>query len=244
MFNRRVVWFSCGAASAVAAKLAIEKYRGCKVVYCDTSATEHPDNNRFFNDVQRWIKRKIIRLRSKRYPTINDVFRIRKYMSGPSGAVCTTELKKLVREDWQRIDDIHIFGYTSDEIHRAEQFEARNPNLAIEWILIDNDVSKEDCLTRLRKARIVQPKMYDLGFEHNNCLGCVKSASPGYWNRTRRLFPQVFQLRCDQSRVIGTRLVVLNGERIFLDELPEDAESPDDDIDCGPVCNSPLVPSE
>jgi hypothetical protein len=54
--RRRLVWFSCGAASAVAAKLAVEKYEdACEVVYCDTMATEHPDNQRFFNDVERWI---------------------------------------------------------------------------------------------------------------------------------------------------------------------------------------------
>ncbi len=39
--SRIVVWFSCGAASAVAAKLAVEKYNNVMVVYCDTGG-EHP----------------------------------------------------------------------------------------------------------------------------------------------------------------------------------------------------------
>lgn len=45
--SRVVVWFSCGAASVVAAKLAIEKYRerAC-VVYCDMMDSEHLDNAR------------------------------------------------------------------------------------------------------------------------------------------------------------------------------------------------------
>lgn len=36
--GRVLVWFSCGAASAVAAKLAVDKYRNdsVEVLYCDT----------------------------------------------------------------------------------------------------------------------------------------------------------------------------------------------------------------
>lgn len=81
--------------------------------------------------------------------------------------------------------------------------------------------------------------MYALGFDHNNCLGCVKSTSPGYWNRTRKLFPKIFARRAHQSRVIGARLVRVKGVRVFLDELPPEAYEPDDDIDCGPVCQTP-----
>jgi hypothetical protein len=43
--SRIVVWFSCGAASACAAKLAVDKYghENTHVVYCNTLITEHPD---------------------------------------------------------------------------------------------------------------------------------------------------------------------------------------------------------
>ena len=33
--SRAVVWFSCGAASAIAAMYAVKKYDNCDVVYCD-----------------------------------------------------------------------------------------------------------------------------------------------------------------------------------------------------------------
>lgn len=57
--SRVIAWFSCGAASACVAKLASVLYGPeLNVVYCDTMATEHPDNQRFFEDVQRWIGRK------------------------------------------------------------------------------------------------------------------------------------------------------------------------------------------
>ena len=197
---RRVVWFSCGAASAVAAKLAVEKYGDqCVVAYCDTMSAEHPDNARFFADVERWIGRKIEVLKSAKYTSIDEVFVKRRYMSGVRGALCTTEMKKFPREAWQRPDDIHIFGYTSEEHRRADAFEERNQSLLVEWILIDQGVSRSRCLEMLTEAGIALPVMYSLGFDHNNCIGCVKSQSPGYWNRVRRLFPETFQRRAEQS---------------------------------------------
>ncbi|MCA9297749.1 MAG: hypothetical protein KDA28_01705, partial [Phycisphaerales bacterium] len=57
----------------------------------------------------------------------------------------------------------------------------------------------------------------------------------------RLYFPEVFARRARQSRILGARLVRLGGERIFLDELPEDAGGGEDEnIECGPVCQLSL----
>lgn len=234
---RKVVWFSCGAASAVAAKFAVESYGdGCSVVYCDTMATEHPDNARFFDDVEHWIGRPIERIRSLRYMTVDDVFEKRRYLAGPRGALCTVEMKKMPREAWQRPDDTHIFGYTADEAKRASDFEERNQSLRVEWLLIDRAIDKAECLRIVGRAGIALPAMYGLGFDHNNCLGCPKATSPGYWNRIRQLFPVVFERRAHQSRVLGVKLVRIRGVRSSLDDLPANEDAPDDSIECGPAC--------
>lgn len=244
--NRVLAWFSCGAASAVAAKLVVEAYGPrAEVVYCDTLATEHADNARFFADVQRWIGRDIRVIRSAKYATIDEVFERRKYMAGRRGAICTTEMKKIPREAFQHPNDTHVFGYTAEEQRRADRFEGENPALAVEWILIDRGIAKDDCKRIVVAAGIALPKLYDLGFDHNNCLGCVKSQSPGYWNRVRRQFPEVFARRAAQSRAIGARLVIIGRDgkkniRCFLDELPPEADAPDDIVDCGPVCQASL----
>lgn len=239
---RHLIWFSCGAASAVAAKLGTEAYGSrCEVVYCDTMASEHEDNRRFFEDVQRWIDRPITVIRSAKYATIDDVFERTKYMAGLAGARCTTEMKKLPREAFQHPDDVHVFGYTAEEAKRAEDFEDRNPSLKVDWLLVERNITKDRCLSALRAAGIALPVMYALGFDHNNCIGCVKATSPGYWNRTRRAFPDAFERRARQSRAINARLVRVKGERVFLDQLPPDADAPDDDIECGPVCQMPMI---
>ena len=238
--DRVVVWFSCGSASAVAAKLAIDAYEErVEVVYCDTLSTEHPDNARFFKDVQTWLGVSIKVIRSNNYTDIDDVFTRTKYMAGIAGARCTTELKKIPRLAYQHERDTHVFGYTKEEEKRAADFEKNNPQLVVDWVLIDQQVSKADCQSMLSEAKIPLPVMYSLGFDHNNCIGCPKATSPGYWNRVREHFPEVFDRRAHQSRLIGARLVRIKGVRKFLDELPRDAYAPDDAIDCGPICQAP-----
>lgn len=239
--GRVLVWYSDGAASAVAAKLAVEEYGDrCQVVKCDTTNDEHEDNLRFRQDVERWIGREVVLIRSEKYSGIDEVFERERYMSGVAGAKCTSVLKKLPRFDFQRPDDVHVFGYTADrrEVKRAKDFEMYNPDLVCDWILIRSFVRKKDAHRIIREAGIRSPFLYTIGFDHNNCKGCVKAQSPAYWARTRLHFPEVFARRARQSREIGARLVKLHGVRIFLDELPADfpVEGSDGNIECGPFC--------
>lgn len=238
---RVIAWFSHGASSAVAAALAVGRWPAqTLIVCCDTTASEHPDNKRFREDVERWIKRPILLIGSPKHTTVDDVFEGERYMSGIAGAKCTVELKKKPRFAFQRADDIHVFGMTVEEGKRIERMEQANPELTFEWNLRDQFVTKGQCLRLLREAGIEPPKMYELGFDHNNCLGCVKSQSPDYWNRTRRHFPEVFERRAKQSRNLGVRLVKLHGQRIFLDELLPTITTGEGDgeIECGPLCLS------
>jgi hypothetical protein len=56
--NRRLVHFSCGAASAVAAKLTLAKYPREQVVIVNAYIEdEHKDNRRFLSDVDsHWVR--------------------------------------------------------------------------------------------------------------------------------------------------------------------------------------------
>jgi hypothetical protein len=243
MKNRIIVWFSCGAASAVTAKLAVEKYphEDVHIVYCNTLATEHEDNLRFMQEVSRWIGKEIEIISSTKYQTVDEVFMKRRYMAGVNGAPCTVEMKKLPRYLYQMPGDLHLFGFTNEkrELKRIADYERDNPDIDVEWILRDRGFTKEMCKQVLRDAGIQIPMMYKLGFKNNNCIGCVKSTSPAYWDRTRTLFPEVFARRCEQSREIGARLVELGEKRIFLDELPREGfrdTMPEPEIDCGVLC--------
>lgn len=221
------------------------KYPNCELVYCNTLNSEHEDNERFLSDIATWTGKQITIIKSDRYDSIDDVFMETRYMSGVNGARCTTEMKKLPRQKYSQVGDLHIFGYTADEGGRIKQFERNNPDLYVEWILRDQGITKADCYNILNDARIALPEMYRLGFDHNNCWGCVKASTPGYWNRVRKYNPQVFARRCWQSRMLGVKLVIIgktNGvhDRIFLDELDPELglDEPDGDIECGPFCQN------
>lgn len=241
---RILSWFSCGAASAVAAKLTVDKYghKDVHVVYCNTLATEHPDNKRFLDDVQVWLDHPVEIISSKKYKDVDEVFEQRRYMSGIKGAVCTVEMKKIPRFDYQLPDDLHIFGLTADELGRIKRFINNNPELELEWNLRDAGITKDMCYQQLQLAGIKLPAMYALGFKNNNCIGCVKATSPKYWDLVRREFPETFWRRARQSRELGVKLVRYHGERVFLDELPLliTDHTPEEDIECGPICITPL----
>ena len=238
---RILCWFSCGAASACATRDTLFVFRKTHEVipvYCDTSRNEHPDNERFIKDCEKWFEAPVMRLKSAKFDTVEEVFEKQRYMSGPKGAVCTGALKKTPRFDFAKPDDIHVFGFTANEKRRIKAFEQRNPELNLLWMLAESGTTKPACFKRLLKEGIALPRMYELGYRNNNCIGCVKSTSPGYWQKVRADFPEVFAQRAQQSREIGCRLLEIHKERKFLDELPFDVHFPykGEAISCGPDC--------
>lgn len=246
--SRVVAWFSCGAASAVAAKLSIDKYGDrCVVVYTDPKG-EHPDNERFLTECERWFDREITILSSRFYSDPWDVMRRERSIVGPSGAKCTGEMKRVLRYEFQRPDDIQVFGYTSDEQRRADRFRRENFEVHLETPLIEHGLSKADCKAMIAAAGIEIPVMYRLGFQNNNCIGCPKGGM-GYWNMIRRHFPFAFERMAKLEREIGIsccREELPGGEkrRVFLDELDPMRGNilAEPDIECSLMCHSGEVP--
>ncbi len=74
----------------------------------------------------------------------------------------------------------------------------------------------------VRRAGIELPPMYALGFQNNNCIPCVKATSPSYWALVRAKFPAEFMRMAMLSRELDVRLCRIDGERRFIDEIPED----------------------
>src|SRR3972149_3662353 len=219
--SRTLVWFSCGAASAVAAKLTLASNPAAEPVYCDTGA-EHPDNERFMADCERWFGCAVTRLKSTKYADTWDVFTKRRYLAGIDGALCTTKLKVAPRLISQRSHDAHLFGYTSDEAVRADRLRANYPELRISTPLIERGIDKSGCLALIRSAGIALPAMYRLRFQKNNCIPCVKATSPAYWALVRQRFPAEFDRMATLSRELDVRLSRIDDVRIFIDEIPAD----------------------
>ncbi len=219
-----VVWFSCGAASAVAAKKTIEQYgETCNVRVVNNPVIEEDDDNlRFLKDVEKWLGVEIETSINNNYPSCSvvDVWNKRKFMSSPKGAPCTLELKKIARQQFEMDNDIdwHVLGFSKGEEDRFCGFQERERLNSLP-VLIEHGLSKGDCFSILVDVGIKLPNIYYMGYPNANCIGCVKATSPTYWNHVRKMHPNTFNERAKQSREIGARLVRVKGKRIFLDEL-------------------------
>ena len=246
--TRIVSWFSCGAASAVATKIALAKAdpaREFVIAYCEIKE-EHPDNMRFLKDCERWFGQEVVILGNDDYGrSIYEVFAKTRYLKGPSGARCTGELKKRVRHEFQLAGDLLVMGYTAEEARRAKRFTAQNFDANLWPVLIEAGLTHADCLAMVERAGVALPEMYRLGYTHNNCVGCVKGEA-GYWNKIRIDFPEVFArmsaMEQELGRTVCKREWTENGERklerIALKDLPPDAGNygAEPEIQCGILC--------
>lgn len=224
--SRILCHFSCGAPSAVATKLALDKYGkdNCSILHIEI-LEEHPDNRRFLSDCERWFGKEITTVKNEKFNgSIYEVFKLG-YLKSSKGAPCTTQLKRKVRALYQLPDDMHVFGYTAEETQRAEDFIDSYPELKTDWLLIENGLTRNDCLGILSRVGIDIPVMYRLGYNNNNCIGCVKGGM-GYWNKIRVDFPEVFNRMAKLERQLGYALNKEdkkdeNGKYVpvFLDEL-------------------------
>lgn len=215
--TRIVSWFSCGAASAVATKLI----KPDVIAYCETGS-EDPDNARFMADCEKWFGESITILKSEKFDSTWDVWKKRKYISGVAGAPCTGELKIAPRLIFQKPNDVHVFGYTSDsnDIKRAEALRENWPDLKIKTPLIDRGITKAACIAMIKRAGLEPPETYAMGFPNANCIPCCKATSPAYWALVRKWYPKEFKRMAELSRDLGARLARVKGERVFIDEIP------------------------
>ena len=237
------VWFSCGAASAVAAKKTIEKYgktHHIRVINNPVKEEDY-DNRRFLRDVSKWLGFRVELSINDKYPSCSaeHVWQTRRFMSSPYGAPCTLELKKEARRQWESRNyaEHYVLGFTADEKRRHDSFVLSERDLLP--VLIDAGITKRDCYTILKKAGIRLPNIYSMGYPNANCIGCVKASSPTYWNHVRKEHPEIFEKRATQSAEYGAKLVRVKGERILLKDLDPKAKGrplKNMDFECGIFC--------
>jgi len=218
--KKTVSWFSAGVSSAVATKLAIDVIDEIIYVHIED---HHPDNARFIKDCEGWFDRPISRTQSP-YKNVNNALLGAGgmgYVNGPQGSPCTRLLKRRVRKEWeltQKTTLIYVWGMDKTERGRSEKLITAMPQQQHLFPLIQKNITKTDAHKILKASGIQRPAMYDLGYQNNNCIGCVKGGM-GYWNKIRLDFPEVFASRAKIERKIGGTCI----KNMYLDELRCDA---------------------
>lgn len=228
----KVCWFSTGISSFVACYLAENVD---EIIYTHVE-NQHPDSLRFLEDAERILGREITVLMSEDFGSVDEVIEKSKYINGPFGAPCTRILKRAVRQKWEAEHPgrhTYIWGYDANEKRRAARVVAAMPQFDHEFPLIEHGVSKEEAHGIASNLGLKRPIMYDLGYPNNNCIGCVKGGM-GYWNKIRKDFPEVFERRAKQERMIGHSCI----KGTFLDELDPNRGNINTEImeDCGITC--------
>ena len=230
--NLKVCWLSAGVSSFVAGYLSknVDKY-----IYIDIE-NQHPDSMRFIEDCEKALGQPVQILKSP-YGNVENVIKQFRYINGAYGAKCTQILKKRVRKEWEYehrdYDITYVWGFDIEEKKRAERLNESMPEFKHEYPLIERMLTKQDAHAILERLGVKRPVMYDMGYQNNNCIGCVKGGM-GYWNKIRKDFPDVFDRMAKLEREVGHSCI----SGIYLDELAPDRGNMSEEImqDCGIMC--------
>lgn len=191
-----ICWWSGGITSAVACWITINTFGKdrCRVIFIDTK-NEDEDTYRFMKDCEKWYGLEIESITSDKYETIQDVWRRYNALNNAKGAVCSSELKRRVREQWEKNNEWEhqVFGFEFSEYNRAKSMSMNHAHTNPIFPLLMYAYSKKDCIDIVEEQGIEVPKMYKLGFLNNNCFktGCVQGGL-GYWGKMKRDFPDKF----------------------------------------------------
>lgn len=235
MKSIKVCWISAGVSSFIAAWL--EKESIDKFIYIDVE-DQHPDSMRFISDCEMVLGKKIEVLKSSYGSVENAIMAAGCIKNSMNGfAPCTNWLKKRVRKEWEyehRDYDIsYVWGMDCDEKHRADALCETMIEYTHIFPLIEKNLTKQDAHGICERLGVRRPVMYDMGYNNNNCIGCVKGGM-GYWNKIRADFPEIFASRSKMERVIGASIL----RECYLDELDPNRGRMSDEIpiDCSIMC--------
>ena len=245
--TRVVCQFSCGAASAVAAKLTLVTHPDAVLLNADVENDDR-DNRRFLADCEKWLGRSITVLRDTKYGAdINTVFRSVGYLKGPRGAACTSRIKRGLLRTFEQRGDVLVLGFTAEEQDRLDDWLEAWPDRPILTPLIERGLTKEDCKAMVLRAGIELPAQYRRGYANANCKVCIKGGM-GYMRAAREDFPEEFEEVCksedyvhslhgDDARLFRHRSGPLKGRRFALRDLPPGpADRNDGPPECGLFC--------
>jgi len=191
-----IAWWSGGADSAITCWLCLCWFgaENVRVVFIDTK-NEDEDTYRFKADCEAWWGVRIESICTDKWETIEEVWEHYLSLNVATGAICSTELKRVVRQNFQMRNEFSFqaFGFDAKEIDRARNMKRNYPDSKPIFPLIYELLLKGESIKILQKYGVQVPASYRMGYTNNNCLqtGCVKGGI-GYWQKYRIDFPDRF----------------------------------------------------
>lgn len=219
--NPVIAWWSGGVTSAVTCKLCVDWFgaENVRIVFIDTN-NEHSSTYTFMHQCEKWYGVYIERISNLAFKTIREVWYHYKSLNVATGAICSTTLKREVREKFQLTTKFshQAFGFDTSELHRAKAMKLNHQDSRPIFPLIAEILSKQDCFKIIEKAndlftQLDIPEPYKMGYKNNNCFEtmCVQGGI-GYWQKVYREQPVKFQAMA----IIEHELTDLRGEPVTM----------------------------
>jgi hypothetical protein len=200
---KHVVMFSGGIGSWACAKRVAEQYGTDDLIllFSDVKGfTEDPhigedeDTYRFIEDAAKNVGGELIILRDGR--DIWQVFKDKRFLGNSRLASCSHELKQKPARKWldencSPEDTIVYVGIDWSEEHRLPSIVKNYlPYVAKAPLTEAPYLDKAQLIEWAQSEGIQTPRLYDLGFSHNNCGGGCVRAGQGQFKQLLQIMPE------------------------------------------------------
>lgn len=195
---KHVVFYSGGAASWGAAMRVKERFGtdDLTLLFANTN-TEDPDLYRFVRESVALVGGTFVELNDGR--DIWQVFKDSRYLGNTRADPCSAQLKREPSRRWVTANcrpggTVLYLGYDWTEEHRLVRTRKSWEGWRVEAPMCEPPrVWKMQILEQLQTYGIKPPRLYDLGFPHNNCGGgCVK-AGMAHFAHLLNTLPDVYR---------------------------------------------------
>jgi 3'-phosphoadenosine 5'-phosphosulfate sulfotransferase (PAPS reductase)/FAD synthetase len=213
-----VVLFSGGLGSWAAAKRVAQKIgtQDLKLLFTDTKY-EDEDLYRFINEAAANVGGELITLCDGR--DIWEVFRDERFLGNSRIDPCSKILKREITQRWFEANHtpdsvIRYVGIDWTESHRYERILKHSGAWKVEAPLCEAPyLTKKQIRTWAESEGLKIPRLYDLGFDHNNCGGrCVKAGQKHYKTLLQVLPERYLELEAKElefQQYIGKPVTIL-----------------------------------
>ncbi|MFD6540637.1 hypothetical protein [Streptomyces goshikiensis] len=193
---RHVIQFSGGVGSALSTLHIAERVDPSSMtLLIANTQVEDDDLWRFSHDVADLIGVPLTVVQDGRDPW--QLFHDQRFLGNDRLALCTRHLKQIPCRTWM---EEHAPPETSIAYVGIEPTKKDRPRAAaitrnwapwkVEFPLLDGpDRTKAELLDELRERGLEPPRLYAMGFEHNNCGGACVRAGQKQWRHLLEAFP-------------------------------------------------------